>query len=462
MSFLDRPRSSLRGRLAFNLVVGLVVVMGISFFGLHLLIRQEIYRHIDNDLLLRMRAVAAYAVAHPGKESIAEFMPRFRTRTHQDFFQIWDGAGRVLARSDSSAGKDLPRLGSVVGTPTYYDLTLPDGHAGRAIAEAFALEAGDSRGRLEVVTTEETESLESLETRIHMSLLMVALATLFAVLVIARLSVVAGLRPLDDLANSLARVDLDDPNARLDTGPLPTELQSFASSFSALLDRLLAGIAREKRYARNVAHELRNPLAEMRLLTDVGVSQQDSEVLRAVLRDIGAAAAEMEQIVDSLMALTRYEAGLEVPQPEPVDLAAKLRKQVDGISAGAGRKALTIEVELPGEVWVHTDIALLRRLLSNLFNNAMAHAPAGSTVTVKLDPRGEIQLANQAPHLSAADVPRLGERFFRVGAGDGGTHAGLGLSLAGAIARVLGLRLDLRLDDDGHLVATISGFKPLA
>ena len=461
MSLIDGARQSLRGRLALSLVAGSVMVLSLSFIALHLIIRSELYAHLDQDLSLRMRAVAAYAIAHPGSESIAEFMPRFRTRAHQDFFQIWDGRGRTLARSDSSAGRDLPHLKSVVGQPMYHDLQLPDGHRGRAVSESFALPPGDPRRALTVVTAEEIENLESLERRIHFALLLGALATIVAMLLIARYSTLRGLRPLDDLARELGRINPEDPHSQLDAGPLPSELRPVAASFSALLDRLLDALAREKRYARNVAHELRTPLAEMRLLADVGSSGQDPDVIRAAIRDIGVTAAEMERIVESLLALTRYEAGLEVPQPEPIDLHAELRRQAAATKASSDLRDLKLELDLPGEFWVHADSALLRRLLANLLGNAIAHAPHGSTVNVSLSPSGELQMVNPAPHLGPADVPRLAERFFRIGAGAGDSHSGLGLALAAAIAKVLQLRLAFMLRSDGCLVASVDGFRLL-
>jgi two-component system sensor histidine kinase QseC len=461
MSLIDGARQSLRGRLAVSLVVGSVVVLSLSFIALHLIIRGELYAHLDQDLSLRMRAVADYAIAHPGSESITEFMPQFRTRAHQDFFQIWDGRGRTLARSDSSAGRDLPHLESVVGRPMYHDLQLPDGHRGRAVSESFALPPGDPRRALTVVTAEEIENLESLESRIHFSLLLGVLAAIVAMLLIARYSILRGLRPLDDLARELEQINPEDPHSQFDAGPLPSELRPVAASFSALLDRLLDALAREKRYARNVAHELRTPLAEMRLLADVGSSGHDPDVIRAAIRDIGVTAAEMERIVESLLALTRYEAGLESPQPEPIDLCAELRRQAIATKAAADLRGLTIELHLPGELWVHADSTLVRRLLANLLGNAIAHTPHGSIVTVLLNPRGELQMINPAPNLVATDVPRLAERFFRISTGNGGSHAGLGLALAAAIAKVLRLRLDLSLRDDGCLVASVDRFQLL-
>ena len=370
-------------------------------------------------------------------------------------------ARESLSRSDSSAGKDLPRLKSAVGRPTYYDLTLPDGHKGRAITESIELRAGDKRGVLHVVMAQEIEAIETIEGRIHFILFGTAVVTILSALAIARYSVVSGLRPVDELARSLEKVDLDDSHASLDTGPLPRELRPVANRFSELLNRLLEGLAREKRYARNVAHELRNPLAEMRLIADVGATATDPDVLRAYMREIRASAAEMEQIVDSLMALTRYEAGLEAPQLEPVELCGQLRQQAAAMKAAADQRALTVELDLPAELWIHTDNALVRRLVGNLLGNAIAHAPEGSVVRVGLDQGARLLISNPAPQLAAMDIPRLSERFFRIDTRDGGSHAGLGLAIAGAIAKVLGIRFQLELNEHGDLVAGLDGFGTL-
>ncbi len=462
MSWIERIRASLRGRLALGLVAGSCVVLSLSFTLLHLVIRGELYDRVDDELAQRMHGVAAYAITHRGTESVVEFMPQFRVSAHRDYFQIWDARGQTLARSDSSAGRDLPRLPSVVGMATYRDLLLPDGHQGRAIAQSFALAAGDPRQVLTVVTALETESLEVLEQRIHLALLLSAAGAILAMLLIARYSVMRGLRPMDDLVRELEHLDPERPPTKLRLGAVPTELRPVAESFSALLERLLEAIARERRYARNVAHELRTPLTEMRLLADVGANQDDVDATRAAMRDIGATAGEMEGIVESLLAMARYEAGLELPQPEPVDLCAELRRQVSGMKASADQHALTIECNLPGEAWVHADSGLVRRLLANLLGNAVAHAPRRSRVDVSLGSDGELHIVNPAPHLTAADVPMLGERFFRIGAGSGGSHAGLGLSLAAAMARVLQVRLDIRLRDDGCLIVSVAGFRPLS
>ena len=444
-----------------GVVAGALVVLSVSFVVLHLAIRNELYRYLDEDMRSQMTAIAEYAAANPGRERVSEFMPQFRTRAHQDFFQVLDGAGRTLARSDSSAGRDLPPLAAAIGVATYHDLVLPDGHNGRAVSQTFELESGDPRQRLTVVVAAEIENLKEFENRIHRLLLAIAIGTAIAILLIARFAVLRGLRPVASFARSVESVNPEDPQARLETGPLPSELQPVAMSFSRLLNRLLEALAREKRYARNVAHELRNPLAEIRLLADVGSASPDADACQAAVRDIGFAAAEMERIVDTLMALTRYEAGLESPQPEPLNLAAELRREVQKQVDAAEQRGLAIALDLPVEVWVHTDSALANRLLANLLGNAVSHSPHGSTVRVGLSANGDVCVANPAPHLDAANVPHLRERFYRIDRGEKGEHAGLGLALADAIARVLGLTLRLTLREDGSLVAEVRGFQAL-
>jgi two-component system sensor histidine kinase QseC len=461
MSSRERLLGSLAGRLILSLSAGIVIALAIWLFVYHILVRNELYGSFDETLVARMQSLAAYAVQNPGAEGIAEFMPEFRTQQHENYFQIWDAAGNVLARAESGGGKDLPRQTAVMARPTFYDTVMPDGHRGRMVVQNFAVPEGDPREIVTVAMAGEISGLEELEHRLHLFIFASSAATVVVAVWIAVVSVRRSLAPVERLSKSVSAIDVDKPNAELDISGLPTELKPVAGKIQVMTQQLIQAVARERRFARNVAHELRTPLAEARMLAEVGTMTGDCDQARSTLEEIGRTTQELEQIVESLLSLSRYESGLQEPEPEPVDLAAEIRREAALLEGAREARGLTLDQDMPPEVWIHTDAALTRRLLANLLGNAVAHAPQGSHIQVSVTRDGRFQVANAAPQLTPEDLPRLGERFFRIHTGQGGSHAGLALSLARAIAKILGLGLELSLSTDQRLVARVDGFRSL-
>ncbi|MDE1899848.1 MAG: sensor histidine kinase, partial [Xanthomonadaceae bacterium] len=166
---------------------------------------------------------------------------------------------------------------------------------------------------------------------------------------------------------------------------------------------------------------------------------------------------------DSLLALTRYEAGLAQPEPEPLDLAVLLAQRVALAARLGAARGVRFDAARPGERWVLSDPALLERILDNLLQNAAAYASPHSAVQLDFgDPAAPLlQIRNAAPDLVAADLVHLGERFWRKSpARESDAHGGLGLALARTLAGVLGLQLRFRLDA-GALVAELGRFRTL-
>jgi signal transduction histidine kinase len=461
MSLRERFLDSLSGRLIISLSAGIVIALSIWLFVFHLLVRNELYGNFDQSLVVRLQSLAAYAVQNPGAEGIAEVMPQFRTAQHENYFQIWDAAGTVLARAESGAGHGLPRLAAVMAGPTFYDAPMPDGHRGRIAVQNFPVPAGDPRQVVTVAMAGEVEKLETLEQSLHLFMLVSSLATVALAVGIAAFSVRRSLWPVDSLSRSVSAIDVNNPDSRLDIGGLPSELKPVAGKIQVMTRQLIQAVARERRFARNVAHELRTPLAEARMLAEVGSLAEDCGEARNALGEIGKTTQELEQIVESLLSLSRYESGIQKPEPEPVELSAEIRHEASRLDGAARARGLKLDFTMPPEAWVQTDAALVRRLVANLIGNAVCHAPQDSAIILRLDADGSFTIENPAPHLTPSDLPRLSERFFRIHSGNGGAHAGLGLSLVQAIAQILDLRFDLDLTRDHRLVARIKGFGPL-
>lgn len=462
-----RP-GSLRQRIGLGVAGALVLALGALFLTLDALVDGEIYRRFDDSLNSRANAIAAYLGARvDGAQPIERWMPEFREEGHRDFFQAWDAQGQVIARSASAQSVDLDRPAATLGADQFvhYDLLLPDGHRGRAVVRRYVLPGNDPRRHLILVVAEEREQIDALEQRLHFLTGGTVTLALALAIMLAWRGTSVGLRPLNQLADRIAAIRLTDPGAAIADESLPSELKPVARRFDEVIGTLLRNLARERRFAQDLAHELRTPVAELRAITETSLLVQNPAQQRRALEELARLGGEMEQTVEALLSLARHEAGLVQPEVEPVDLAQTLATACRRLAALRQPHAVACSMDLPAEYWVNADSSMSARMAAILLGNAFEYSPEGSTVRVVLQPgRSELRVENQAPDLATSDLAQLGTRFFRGGraaAGAGGVpHAGLGLALARALAQAQGLKLEFSLES-GWLRATVSGWTAL-
>lgn len=194
---------------------------------------------------------------------------------------------------------------------------------------------------------------------------------------------------------------------------------------------------RQREFAADASHELRTPLAVVRgSVEDLrrNATLPVSEVGHA-LEDIETEVDRMRALVDDLLLLARTDSGVVELALEPTDLAAVAVDAADGLQPAAERGEVRIEVDAR-PVAMTGDPARLRQLVTILIDNALRHAPAGSTVRVGVDVAGgsgRIRVDDDGPGFRPEDLPRVFDRFWRApDAPSGGT--GLGLSIAAWIA----------------------------
>lgn len=453
MSSPDARPPSLQRRLALELSLALGFMLVALFLMLDQLVDRELYARMDAGLLERSHTIAAFLHAYPESSELGELgrlMPEYEVPGHTDFFEVWNADGSSRARSPSSGNHALPRPPSLptATAPVYFDLSLPDRHAGRAIATQ--LDGGGEPALLVVAT--EREPHDRLERSIHYTLMTgVALALVLAVL-IALLAVRRGLAPLQRFGARIAELDGSQPPSPLAAEPLPRELEPFSRALGSALDRLYATIEGERRFSRDIAHELRTPLAEIRTSIEAAArTPDDADATRTAFSTSIGAVERMQRAIDTLLMLARQEAGLARAAVDPLDLPPLLEALADALGALMRGRGLRLAREIPAHLWVRSDVGALERIVSNLMRNAIEYSPSGSTVTMTLetsDSGTTLRIANPAPELRDDDLPRLGQRFWRKSP-SGGTaaHAGLGLALSLALARGLSLELAFTLED---------------
>lgn len=191
-------------------------------------------------------------------------------------------------------------------------------------------------------------------------------------------------------------------------------------------------------FVASVSHELRAPLASVRLLADNLEQERVTEAERrqATLRLIGRECRRLGTLVDNVLDLSRIERGRRRIEREPADVLALVREAVGWAGVGAEDRRVEVRFE-PGSIpegWVATvDGAALQQVLTNLLDNAVKHAPRGTVVSVGLEVEPaafRLTVTDAGPGVPEAERKRVFEAFHRLGNEMRREQPGVGIGLA--------------------------------
>ncbi|RZS44367.1 signal transduction histidine kinase [Herbihabitans rhizosphaerae] len=241
----------------------------------------------------------------------------------------------------------------------------------------------------------------------------------------------SSLRPVERMRMAAARLEA---GRRLPVPDAADELRSLAGALNALLARRDEASERLRRFTGDAAHELRSPVASIRVQAEVAVANPDPELSHEVLEEVVRESVRLSTLVDGLLTLARSDAG-EVPPAEPVDLVGAARMALDRLHA----PELSLTVHAPGGMcWVSAAPTEVDLVLDNLLRNAARHARA--TIVVSVLPAGSaVRLVVDDDGHGVAEEHRakVFDRFYRVqddrARSTGG--AGLGLALVAELVR---------------------------
>src|SRR6516225_7137730 len=269
-----------------------------------------------------------------------------------------------------------------------------------------------------------------------------------------KIAVRRGLKPLERLAGAAQEISIDHPARALPLSGVPAEIQPLGDRFNQLIERLTEALEDERRFAADLAHELRTPLAEIRTLGEAGLARQDVAGLHEYLRQAAAAAIGMQSVIESLLAVARADRAAAEQAFEPMSVGAAVRARIERLRITAPEECGRIVACVPEELWIHSDPRLFDAMLLNLLANAIQHGDPGAPIEIDWlqeggsGARGALQVRNAAAQLTREDLPRLTDRFWRGTPGErASTGLGLGLWVVGSLCRVLGLTLALDLDE---------------
>lgn len=319
-----------------------------------------------------------------------------------------------------------------------------------ALREASTTVPVPGEGAVLVTADASTQSIRDATAATTRLLLLAAPPLLLLVAALTWFATGRALRPVESIRGEFARLTTQNLGRRM---PVPTtgdEIAHLATTLNDTLARLEQSTRRERQFIADASHELRSPLANVRTPLEVAARYPD----RAHWPTVASGALEdldrLEALISDLLTLARLDTGPDLPLT-PLDLGTLVHDVVDRRPA----TAITWTVDIADDVQVVGHRTHLTRLVTNLLDNADAHAETQATVRLSTsDDQAILEVIDDGPGIPPADRDRVFERFARLDTArtraSGGT--GLGLALARDIATLHGGTLTVTDSEPGaHL-----------
>ncbi|OSI17744.1 hypothetical protein BWD09_04750 [Neisseria dentiae] len=280
----------------------------------------------------------------------------------------------------------------------------------------------------------------------------VSLLALPALFFLIHYGIRRGLEPLDKLSAELRTRDADSLHAVSED--VPVEALPMVQSLNGLLTRVSAAIGRERRFTSDAAHELRSPLAALKVQAEVfSLSNEREQPYH--LAKMHESIARAQRLTEQLLVLSRIDPLSEVPDAEPVNWQQIAHQALKSANLQAREKRVRLQLNSPCGIEnvlpLRGNAVLLELMLRNLLDNAVRYSPENSRVSLTLN-RDGICMCDEGPGIAPEHMMRICERFYRP-AGQTQQGSGLGLSIVESIAALHGLRLDLQNRPEGGLCA---------
>lgn len=361
-------------------------------------------------------------------------------------FQVLDEQRRVLLQSASAPPRLLERLlqSLAVGAPArqvalsalaeqltgYHNVSLDGTHWRLFLRQDLA-------DRHWILVAEREDVRGELVGKITLRSLLPDLIGLPLLALLVWSAIGLGLRPLQQVAGLIKARDAENL-APLTLAPLPQELEPMVAALNRLLQQVTTLLEREKRFLADAAHELRTPLAVLRIHAQNALEAPDAADREAALQQLGAGVERATRVVTQLLTLARLEPDALQRSMLVLDLAPYVREELAELIPLAleREQELSLDYDETADYRLRADAPSLGTLLQNLVGNAVQYTPHGGQVAVSLQAEAQrigLRVADSGPGVSAEQREQLFRRFYRQGEGQG---AGLGLSIVQRIVEL--------------------------
>jgi len=237
-----------------------------------------------------------------------------------------------------------------------------------------------------------------------------------------------------------AGISSDTASRRL---PLPTtrdEVYRLGETLNEMLDRLDAGLERERRFVADASHELRTPLALLETELELALRQpRTADELESALRSAAEETDRLVRLAEDLLLVARADQGKLPVRPSSERIHTLVEQVAAGFRSRADGLGRLIEVDAPASLEIEVDAGRIRQALGNLVDNALRYGAGPVRIrTETRDGHVELHVTDEGAGFEPGFLPRAFERFSRADDARGRGGTGLGLAIVDAIARAHG------------------------
>lgn len=447
-----------------------LLMYALLYAGLHLSLHGEIDSFLEGEVM-EFRSLLEDA-GHDYARIADEVKRELGSRTRQDLlFRLLDETGRVVVSGQEDDGLPDP---------------FPLAHARAASFDDYFFDTVEKAGTAYTVRlcsqwitgpggTPMVVQAGYLLDGVHSSLSQFRSSGALALVGACALAYVGGrllaarsLRPIRGMIASARQIGASRIGDRIPRSANGDELDLLAATLNDMLGRIEAQVQQIQQFTADAAHELRTPLAALRGIAEIALTQPRSpEELRRVVEDSIEHYDRITRIADDMLLLARFDAGEMIVRLEATRLDRLVEDMVELYAPLAADRDVRIEAVVGMALWANVDGGRIRQLIGNLIDNAIRHAPGVTCIRVsaaRSADHAELSVRNDGAGLLADDQTLLFDRFYRADrarTGGVGRGAGLGLAICRSIAIAHGGRIEFHSHpDEGTTVKVILPCNP--
>jgi len=436
-SWSNRPRS-IASQLVLLFTPASACLLLLALAVLYWIVVRHAFEEDNAGLADKLSAIRADLVATGQTYRLSEELGSLRAGEHANYWvRVLDSLGNTVAETPgmrqllpSTSFPVLPRS----------DSNIQDYRKGN---DLFSLVTTTMQvgGRYYIIQVAQDRSADERFRKEFAALLAAVVVTgIGASIAIAFTVTKRGLRPLQEMTQSLIRTGPTHLQERIAPSGWPRELQPLAIAFDEMLDRLEDSFRRLSQFSADLAHELRTPIANIRGTAEVTLTRERPiDEYQEVIASTVAECERLSGIVENLLFLARAEAAEGYIQRRTFAGRFAVENIAAIYEAIADEKRVAISCS--GESDVYADPMLFGRAISNLVENALRFTPPGGTIQISLASeaaQSSVSVIDSGSGITPEHLPHVFDRFYRADSSRSSEGVGLGLALVKSIVDLHG------------------------